>query len=206
MTKGKTSSDCSSIRQFGQRSITSNLYPQVEGKKTNRASLSLIEFLDKKLDKRSEKSLEPCGADSANAFPRVLGGRASDVQPRISPAIASVFQLVKEYPTPSQPQDEATTPANDPCSKRALLKRKNVLSPDDFQQSPSGRLLVLGDDPKPKRRLLVQRRADERSCAIFNHYADGVGWWDTNMVGVDSDEVGTTEIWEGMGSTTIGGL
>jgi hypothetical protein len=36
--------------------------------------------------------------------------------------------------------------------------------------------------------------------------ADVGGWWDTDMVGVDSDEVGSTEIWEGMGSTTIGGL
>jgi len=72
--------------------------------------------------------------------------------------------------------------------------------------SSSSSFLVLGDDPKPKRKLNAQRRVDELPRTIFNHYADGGGWWDTDMVGLDSDEVGSTEIWEGMGSTTIGGL
>lgn len=36
--------------------------------------------------------------------------------------------------------------------------------------------------------------------------ANGSGWWDCNMEGIDSEEVGCNEVWEGMGSTTLGGL
>lgn len=36
--------------------------------------------------------------------------------------------------------------------------------------------------------------------------ANGSGWWDSNMEGVDNDEVGCHEMWEGVGSTTLGGL
>lgn len=36
--------------------------------------------------------------------------------------------------------------------------------------------------------------------------ANGGGWWDCNMEGVDNEEVGCNEVWEGMGSTTLGGL
>lgn len=34
----------------------------------------------------------------------------------------------------------------------------------------------------------------------------GTGWWEPEREGVDSDEVGSAEVWEGMGSTTLGGL
>lgn len=36
---------------------------------------------------------------------------------------------------------------------------------------------------------------------------NGTGFWEPERVGVDNDEVGSTEMWEGMGSTTtLGGL
>ncbi|XP_007034410.2 PREDICTED: uncharacterized protein LOC18602755 isoform X1 [Theobroma cacao] len=68
--------------------------------------------------------------------------------------------------------------------------------------------LVLGDDPpKPKKR-------GRRECSLsnkkpkphYNHYANGCGWWDCDMEGVDSEEVGSGEVWEGVGSTTFGGI
>ncbi|PON72908.1 hypothetical protein TorRG33x02_250930 [Trema orientale] len=34
--------------------------------------------------------------------------------------------------------------------------------------------------------------------------ANGGGWWDSNMEGVDNEEVGFSEVWEGVGSTTFG--
>ena len=34
----------------------------------------------------------------------------------------------------------------------------------------------------------------------------GTGWWDSDREGIDEDEVGAKEIWEGMGSATLGGL
>lgn len=33
----------------------------------------------------------------------------------------------------------------------------------------------------------------------------GWGWWNSDMEGVDSEEVGFSEVWEGVGSTTFGG-
>ncbi|CAL5416656.1 unnamed protein product [Camellia sinensis] len=36
--------------------------------------------------------------------------------------------------------------------------------------------------------------------------ANGSGWWDYNMEGVDNEEVGCNEAWEGIGSATLGGL
>ncbi|CAO2822133.1 unnamed protein product [Amaranthus hypochondriacus] len=68
-------------------------------------------------------------------------------------------------------------------------------------------LLVLGDDPKPKR-----RNRGEVSCSskkprpFYNYYESGTGWWEPEREGVDNDEVGSKDIWEGMGSTTLGGL
>ena len=37
--------------------------------------------------------------------------------------------------------------------------------------------------------------------------ASGGGWWHGDMEGVDGEEVGwTADMWEGMGSVTLGGL
>ncbi|KAK9033299.1 hypothetical protein V6N11_018332 [Hibiscus sabdariffa] len=41
---------------------------------------------------------------------------------------------------------------------------------------------------------------------IFSLDANGSGWWDCEMEGVDSEEVGYGEVWEGVGSTTFGGI
>ena len=35
---------------------------------------------------------------------------------------------------------------------------------------------------------------------------NGCGWWDCNMEGIDNEEVGVNEVWEGVGSTTLGGI
>ncbi|KAH9318683.1 hypothetical protein KI387_020452, partial [Taxus chinensis] len=179
---------------------------------TSSSPVSLLEFLDKKLDKRSQKTLEGKSCDDVSAIPRVLGRGTSHGQTNTSTGIAlSMFQQLNhssKHPQQevTKAQDEGATSVHDPTGKRTSLKRKNFSSPDDFRESFSGRLLVLGDDPKPKKKLHVPKGFNERPHTIFNHYADGGGWWDTDMVGLDSDEVGTTEIWEGMGSTTIGGL
>lgn len=46
------------------------------------------------------------------------------------------------------------------------------------------------------------------TCAYCLTLADanGCGWWDCDMEGVDTEDVGTGEIWEGVGSTTFGGI
>lgn len=35
---------------------------------------------------------------------------------------------------------------------------------------------------------------------------NGGGWWNENMAGVDNEEVGCTDAWEGVGCTTLGGI
>lgn len=218
MKPKQSAASSSSIRQFGQRSILSIFNPQVVEKKTSKASsssVSLLEFLDKRLEKRSGKTPQGSTDDKpssaiASPIPRVLRGGKSDCQPNTSIA-SSVFQQLKPVPKElKQLQGDSNPPANPPdapINRRNSLKRKSFSLTDNIQMSSSSStFLVLGDDPKPKRKLNVQRGVDEIPRTIFNHYADGGGWWDTDMVGLDSDEVGSTEIWEGMGSTTIGGL
>lgn len=219
MKPKQSAASSSSIRQFGQRSISSIFDSQVAEKKTSKASpssVSLLDFLDKKLEKRSEKTLQgstdyKLSTAIASPIPRVLKGGRSDFQ--LNTGIASsVFQQLKPLPKElKQHQQGSPNPhtniADDPINRRTSLKRKSFTSTDDIQMSStSSSLLVLGDDPKPKRKLNVQKGMEEIPRTIFNHYADGGGWWDPDMVGLDSDEVGTTEIWEGLGSTTIGGL
>ncbi|CAN0875527.1 hypothetical protein LINGRAHAP2_LOCUS10883 [Linum grandiflorum] len=41
---------------------------------------------------------------------------------------------------------------------------------------------------------------------LYNHYANGHGWWDCDMEGFDTEEVGFGEVWEGVGSSTLGGI
>lgn len=36
--------------------------------------------------------------------------------------------------------------------------------------------------------------------------ANGGGFWDSEMEGVDGEAVGFSEVWEGVGSTTFGGV
>uniref|UniRef100_A0A803LFR4 Uncharacterized protein n=1 Tax=Chenopodium quinoa TaxID=63459 RepID=A0A803LFR4_CHEQI len=69
-------------------------------------------------------------------------------------------------------------------------------------------LLVLGDDPKPKRRALGRNTcSNKKQRPLYNHYENGTGFWEPEREGIDSAEVGSTEMWEGMGSTTtLGGL
>ncbi|KAI3688404.1 hypothetical protein L1987_82116 [Smallanthus sonchifolius] len=73
-------------------------------------------------------------------------------------------------------------------------------------RAPKG-LVVLGGDPMPKqatyKKSFIRR---EKALPVYNHYASGSGWWDSDMEGIDNDEVGFNEVWEGVGSATIGGL
>ncbi|KAG9439023.1 hypothetical protein H6P81_019188 [Aristolochia fimbriata] len=54
-----------------------------------------------------------------------------------------------------------------------------LIQPNRGQPTRSRYSVVLGDDPKPKqmRSSFPSKRPDR----IFNHYANGSGWWDFNM-------------------------
>ncbi|KAJ4824189.1 hypothetical protein Tsubulata_015645 [Turnera subulata] len=65
--------------------------------------------------------------------------------------------------------------------------------------------LILGVNKNAKRK---GRRGwftkNKKSKALYNHYANGSGWWDDEMEGVDTEEVGMGDVWEGVGTTTFG--
>ncbi|KAJ3682367.1 hypothetical protein LUZ60_014940 [Juncus effusus] len=90
-------------------------------------------------------------------------------------------------------------------------KRKNPFGDDS--KNPAPKILVLGDDPKPRskgpkpKKRVTASKVDKTGKPIYNHYANGRGWWDGDREGVDNEEVGwTEEMWEGMGSSVLGNL
>ncbi|XP_062153223.1 uncharacterized protein LOC133861443 [Alnus glutinosa] len=86
-------------------------------------------------------------------------------------------------------------------------KRRNPFQGEDEKQTAQKHLLVLGGDPKPKQKGRQERFISKKKRSpLYNHYANGSGWWDCNMEGVDNEEVGVNEVWEGVGSTTLGGI
>ncbi|OEL35787.1 putative disease resistance RPP13-like protein 1 [Dichanthelium oligosanthes] len=94
-------------------------------------------------------------------------------------------------------------------------KRKSPLGGDEHgSDAKARRVVVLGDDPRPRPAWRRGRARPTRGGgvghggrALYNHYASGGGWWHGDMEGVDGEEVGwTDDMWEGMGSVTLGGL
>ncbi|KAK4585770.1 hypothetical protein RGQ29_023113 [Quercus rubra] len=88
-------------------------------------------------------------------------------------------------------------------------KRKNPFQGAGVDERYVARkhLLVLGGDPKPKEKGKDEKyNSKKKQRPLYNHYANGCGWWDCNMEGVDNEEVGFSEVWEGVGSTTLGGI
>ncbi|XP_059448740.1 uncharacterized protein LOC132179938 isoform X1 [Corylus avellana] len=87
-------------------------------------------------------------------------------------------------------------------------KRRNPFQVgEDEKQTARKHLLVLGGDPKPKPKGREERFISKKKRRpLYNHYANGCGWWDCDMEGVDNEEVGVNEVWEGVGSTTLGGI
>lgn len=71
------------------------------------------------------------------------------------------------------------------------------------KQHNQNHLLVLGDDPKPKRRAPGGVSCNyKKQRPLYNHYENGTGFWEPEREGIDCDEVGSTVMWEGMCSTT----
>lgn len=94
-------------------------------------------------------------------------------------------------------------------------KRKSPLGGGGERSTGNARhVVVLGDDPKPRPPPLARRGrrggpADrgQGDNGLYNHYASGGGLWQGEQEGVDGEEVGWTEdMWEGMGSITLGGM
>ncbi|XVE81393.1 hypothetical protein DITRI_Ditri15bG0059600 [Diplodiscus trichospermus] len=87
-------------------------------------------------------------------------------------------------------------------------KRHNPFEGVDEERRTRKPFLVLGEDPRnPKKRGTGESSiSNKKPKPHYNHYANGCGWWDCDMEGVDSEEVGYGEVWEAVGSTTFGGI
>ncbi|KAK9088094.1 hypothetical protein Syun_030488 [Stephania yunnanensis] len=89
--------------------------------------------------------------------------------------------------------------------RRTTHYSSNVSSPGERKPTPPY-VLSLGDDGKCNQNSReVCFSEGNKPKPVFDHYANGGGWWDCDMEGLDSGVV-CNEVWEGMGSTTLGGL
>lgn len=185
----------------------------------NRSNLSLSAFLNRKLhfnsllpiDKekntsdfnevKKEKVLQSVDQDCPNESifrddRYGLDGLHEEHRPVIED---SVFKLFNDTQG-----GKVRTSSSEGFTGTALARSERVL-----KKHSRNHLVVLGDDPqpKPKRRGYADVScSNKKSRPLYNHYENGTGWWEPEREGVDSDEVGSKEVWEGMGTTTLGGL
>ncbi|CAN6462044.1 unnamed protein product [Victoria cruziana] len=210
-------------RQFGQRALPPIFFrssrctedKESHGTKTSKPSISLSEFLDRKLSKTiSQKSLQ--GKEAC--FPS-LDGRAKSVFAKPEVAGKSVLLDGRAFRcsgvgSQNRDQDEALRSSNHVricelagADEQDVRRTKKPRMEGEGRTLPAARsMFVLGDDPKPRQKRISEFANKKRPGSLFNHYANGKGWWDSGREGVDSEEVGFKEAWEGMGSASLGGL
>ncbi|CAH1452943.1 unnamed protein product [Lactuca virosa] len=151
-----------------------------------RPKISLSAFLDRKLQKTSDSSKLVQGKER----PFFTVGGANDSLDK-----ANLDQKTEgpELNEESQIQD--------------LTKSRNAFGGLLGKPPAPKGLVVLGGDPNPKQ--IKHRKPfirNKKPLPHYNHYAGGSGWWDSDMEGIDNEAVGFNEVWEGVGSTTLGGL
>ncbi|TXG68563.1 hypothetical protein EZV62_003498 [Acer yangbiense] len=187
------------IRVLGQRSIASSFLsrssnPSMNGKEdvndkaTKRVScVSFSEFLDQKLHKTS-------------VLPTTVQFKRTNAEKRDAP-------------------DELETPIED--SAKESRKRRNPFAecdlwiPGSDDRLPTQRpFIIMGDDSKYKQKgrkkgrkeSLIRNKKPRPHYNIITVNANGSGGWDSGMEGIDDEEVGFGEAWEGVSSTTFGGI
>ncbi|KAF8392010.1 hypothetical protein HHK36_022350 [Tetracentron sinense] len=188
--------------------------------------ISLSDFLDRKLDKTSilpktvqgkqrPFSVLVGGGDVAGSGHGRIGvkGRRGGAENDYV-LDDSVFEQFKQTRTEKEDYDGSCggvgvggSTTNDSQESRKRRNPFEISIGGNEGNTASRHLVVLGDDPKPKQNGREDNFIrNKKPRSLFNHYTNGIGWWDCNMEGVDSEEVGCNEVWEGLGSTTLGGL
>ncbi|KAL4591114.1 hypothetical protein LXL04_004063 [Taraxacum kok-saghyz] len=191
-----------------------------------RPKISLSDFLNRKLQKTSHPSKLIQGKERPFFTPGTSVDadqsihRAKSDKKTEGPELNDILDVVLENFKPSKVNQD--TPI---CPEESHIQ--NSISTHDTQESqiqdltksrnvfgglygkppaPKG-LVVLGGDPKPKetkhKKTFIRNK---KPLPLYNHYAGGSGWWDEDMEGIDNEAVGFNEVWEGVGSTTLGGL
>ncbi|KAJ7955584.1 Non-specific serine/threonine protein kinase [Quillaja saponaria] len=225
-------SKSTTIRVFGQRSIASSFgslpssssadSKQVVGKEVSKKGtpVSLSDFLDRKLQKtavpprkvlqgKSTPFSSPLGS-SVSAGGHVLAKRKDEGE------ATSVSKVIfEQFKHADAGKREFILPCNagevESCTNNYLESRKRrnhfEATGGNDNHNVGNHVVVLGGDSKPNQK----RRNDsfikfKKPRHLYNHYANGCGWWDCDMEGVDNEEVGFSEVWEGVGSTSLGGI
>ncbi|KAI5654277.1 hypothetical protein M9H77_31464 [Catharanthus roseus] len=211
----------SSVMPLGQRSIPStflfrctnrsngseckkDISIKASNEKVSRISFS--EYLNKKLGRSSELPRSVLGKErpfssaigcenlSSCSKGESIGKKRGEADKGLSLDI-----ILQQFKGPKTENENVNTSASGELGTGS--------SGDKFESRK--RMRVLGDDdsePKRRRKAKKTLASKEEPIPLFNHYANGCGWWDCDMEGVDNEEVGCSEVWEGMGSTTLGGL
>ncbi|CAK8572901.1 unnamed protein product [Lathyrus sativus] len=223
------------IRVFGQRSITStfrslpsNPSHDSEATSRNQASrksefsrLSLSHFLDRKLHSSSTVpqkvpgKLTPFQSPLGLRIPsseQVGSVKQTDEERKCATAdeklILGMFKHTEkegkcDFVLPLDVDELENSVANDRQESR---KRKNLFEGVNENQTVRKHVVVLGGESKLKPRKQMKNDFDGKKEKPYNHYANGRGWWDYDMEGVDNEALGVSEVWEGVGSTTLGGI
>ncbi|KAJ8499594.1 hypothetical protein OPV22_010146 [Ensete ventricosum] len=215
----------SGVRQFGQTSLPLSFFSKSRRvpdehhpkRSSNKQPVPLSEFLNRKLIKTTDRSVK----EKQTSFSSI-GTATKDSSSRTDEACGRfilddvIFRQFK-VSTKGKEQSEITGGGESRGSQLESYteggdnsrKRKN---PFDSSGGAGERVtarksvIVLGDDPKPRRSRRGKTTVEAKNKPLYDHYANGSGWWDCSKEGVDSEEVGCNDFWEGMGSTTLGGL
>ncbi|XP_052190831.1 uncharacterized protein LOC127800321 [Diospyros lotus] len=193
------------------------------------SGVSLSDFLNRKLHRSSvlpsssqgkeeNHFLSPVGHKDLSGSNERKNETKKRVEAEVKPVLDEVFEQFKwtrkvgEDCIGSCAIDDVGNAGIDDIQNQASRKRKSPFSGEDGKQSARKHLVVLGGDPQTTRPIAKRKEKKESLIANkkpkhpFNHYANGCGWWDCNMEGVDNEEVGCSEVWEGIGSATLGEL
>lgn len=214
-----TSEKLPSVRQIGQLPLPQSFFHKTlktsstesnkqESQPTKpshtNTRISLSDFLNRKLEKGTSKD-RPSVASVA-----VGSGNENSGKKRRPEVDEKVFQQFK-HPRLGKNQSDGGSEIEGSSAVEELGSRNRNpfrVSSSEKKCATSRHLLVIGDDPKPK----SKRRGNafvshQKPVPLYNHYANGSGWWGCDREGIDSEEVGCSDAWEGMGATTnLGGL
>ncbi|CAN4095711.1 unnamed protein product [Withania somnifera] len=219
------------ILPLGQRSIAATFLfrstnqsigceKKVEKRASNQkgSSISLSDFLSKKLHKSpvlpgvvpgNKKSLVPGSSRDTSTCVNGQIDLPKDGETGIPCALDAIFEQYKntikgnhDVSAPNYSGEVYVSITDDVRTSR----KRGLIEGSNQNQSARKVLAVLGEGSAENPTRKVRMRDNiEKPSTLFNHYANGGGWWDCNMEGVDNEEVGCSEVWEGMGSTTLGG-
>ncbi|KAI4338289.1 hypothetical protein L6164_016631 [Bauhinia variegata] len=217
------------IRVFGQRlipssfrSLPSNLSDDSKRNVGNVASgegtrISLSDFLNRKLQKSSGLSGRVPGKSTPFLSPLGLrtstdGHDAGSVKQTEEETknvndkmILQRFKHTDEenHDSPSSINEVENSVVDDIQESK---KRKDPFEGENERHAVRKKVVVLGGEPKPRQKERTESCKEKPKQPLYNHYKNGRGWWDYDMEGVDNEEVGFTEIWEGVGSASLGGI